>query len=342
MSPLTLPHNCPKAIICVVELTLFNGTKEVIISCYLPQTVEAHSNTCAALAQLPHTLPHPLIILGGDLQGGWEQMSPKDVQIAALPYKRWAGPTLPTFTSRQQPVPESCIDHLTIWDAWHISRQAEDTITAQNAFLDHQGVMGTLHLPITPTEALLVLPLARPPRVPLFRYPIPEPILEGWKSKVAMESCDATSLAKAMGHSLIASLGHEPGISHTDDTIDPRGIASSIIGLANDIQAILGDALAEATTTFPHKPHAILGKGTLPPHLWPKSVRHDDWNIRRRAKAVRRLIKHETNNTGMHSRRVAHSGSLSATLASSVNTPLSLRTISLTRPSRNKTLWESS
>jgi hypothetical protein len=78
--------------------------------------------------------------------------------------------------------------------------------------------LGTLNLPIMPTEALLP-PLARPPRVPLFRYPIPEPILEGLKSKVAVESYAAISLAKATGHSLLASLGHEPGSSSTDDTI---------------------------------------------------------------------------------------------------------------------------
>ena len=68
--PLTIPHNCPSATIRAVELILFNGTKAAIISCYRPQTVEAHSHTCVALAQLPHTFPHPLIILGGDLRGG--------------------------------------------------------------------------------------------------------------------------------------------------------------------------------------------------------------------------------------------------------------------------------
>jgi hypothetical protein len=60
--------------------------------------------------------------------------------------------------------------------------------------------MGTLHLLIPPTVALSPR-LARPPRVPLFRYPIPEPTLEGWKSKVAVVSYVATSLAKAMVHS---------------------------------------------------------------------------------------------------------------------------------------------
>ncbi len=71
---------------------------------------------------------------------------------------------------------------------------------------------------------------------------------------------------------------------------------SSILGLANDIQAILRDALAEATTMFPQKKPTTPSKGTLPRHLWPKSNRHDVSNIRRRGKAIRRLIKHETKN----------------------------------------------
>jgi hypothetical protein len=89
--------------------------KAALISCYLPQAAEAHAVTCGVLlSKLPHTLPHPLIILGEDLQGGWEHSSPKDDHIAALPYKRWAGPMLPTFTPRQQPLQTSCIDYLTI------------------------------------------------------------------------------------------------------------------------------------------------------------------------------------------------------------------------------------
>ena len=67
VSPLTLPHTCHRATVCAVELTMDNGTKAAIISCYIPQTVEAHSLTYAALAQLPRTLTHSLIILGGSL-----------------------------------------------------------------------------------------------------------------------------------------------------------------------------------------------------------------------------------------------------------------------------------
>jgi len=57
---------------------------------------------------------------------------------------------LPTFTLRQQPLQKSCIDHLTTNDPKRISRQTEDTVTVQTAFLDHQGIMGTLNLPIPP------------------------------------------------------------------------------------------------------------------------------------------------------------------------------------------------
>jgi hypothetical protein len=98
-----------------------------------------------------------------------------------------------------------------------------------------------------------------------------------------------------MGHAILASLDHEHRSNPTDDAIDPSSVESSILGLANDIQAILGDALAAATTMFPHKPPATPSKGTLPRHLRLKSVRHDVSIIRRRVKAVRHLVKHETN-----------------------------------------------
>ncbi len=69
-----------------------------------------------------------------------------------------------------------------------------------------------------------------------------------------MDSYAATSLAKAMGHSLLASLSHGPGVIPASDTISasikPQCIASTIVGLANDIEAILDDTLTTATTMF--------------------------------------------------------------------------------------------
>ena len=57
-----------------------------------------------------------------------------------------------------------------------------------------------------------------------------------------VDSHAATSLAKAMGHSLLASLGQGHDHIPTSDAIDSQCVASTIVGLANDIQAILGDA----------------------------------------------------------------------------------------------------
>ncbi len=108
-----------------------------------------------------------------------------------------------------------------------------------------------------------------------------------------VDSHAATSLAKAMGHSLLASLDHVSGNIPTSEALDPQGIVSSIVGLANDIQAILGEALTTATDMFPHKPPANPGRGTLPRHIWPKSAKHDVSTIRSRAQSMRRLINQE-------------------------------------------------
>ena len=90
----------------------------------------------------------------------------------------------------------------------------------QTGFLDHSGFIGTLTLLVLTTEALTPR-LARHPRVPLFRYPIPNPTLEGWKSKVAVDSYAATSLSKAMGHSILDSLAHYPEGTPIRDSLDP-------------------------------------------------------------------------------------------------------------------------
>ena len=93
---------------------------------------------------------------------------------------------------------------------------------------------------------------------------------------MAVDSHTAISLAKSMGLSIMASLEHPTEGSPTGGAIDPKHILASIIhGLANDIQAILGDALEKSTSMFPHKPPATPNRNTLPQHLWPKSVRHD-------------------------------------------------------------------
>jgi hypothetical protein len=143
---------------------------------------------------------------------------------------------------------------------------------------------------------------------------------------VAVDSYAATSLAKGMDHSILDSIAHYPEGSPFEDSLDPQFVSAFILGLANDIQAVLEGAMVEATTISPHKPSATPSMGTLPRHLWPQSVHHDIANIRRRAKAIRRIIKHETRNRAdAHEEPTSRDTSLP--LWSRVNTPLSLRTI---------------
>jgi len=294
---------------------------------------------CSYLRGVVATTPNPLTLPhhngGGGLQGGWDKSSPEDDHIAALPYKRWAGPMFPIFIPRQRPLHASCTNHLTLWDPKCISRQTEDTETIPTTFLVHHGVMGTLHLPI-PSGMTLPSAMARPPRVPLFRYPIPEHALDGWKSKVAVESYGAIALAKAMSQSLMASLTHSPGGRSTNQARDSHPLNPDILGLAYDIQAILGEALAEATIMFPLKTPTAPSKGTLPRHLWPRTFRQDISNLRRRAKAIRRLIKHEAYPPGGFQGEFPPRppSDSSITLWASVATPLSLRT-AISPPPRN-------
>ncbi len=44
-----------------------------------------------------------------------------------------------------------------------------------------------------------------------------------------------------MAHSPLDSLAHNPESSPTWDSLDPQLVSTSILGLANDIKAILGE-----------------------------------------------------------------------------------------------------
>ena len=105
---------------------------------------------------------------------------------------------LPIFAPRQRPLQVSCIDHLTLWGPKGLSLQIGDVVTLPTAFLDHKGVMGSLQLPIS-IEPEIPPPIAQPPRVPTFRYPIPDHTLEEWKYKFAVDSHGPIELARAMG-----------------------------------------------------------------------------------------------------------------------------------------------
>ena len=185
--------------------------------------------------------------------------------------------------------------------------------------------MGTLQLPIS-IGPDLPPPIARPPRVPTFRYPIPEHSLDAWKSKIAIDSHGAIALAVATGHALLASLPPHTSGSQSDPRLDTQIPGLDILDLANDIQTILGDALTEATKIFPLKTAKSTKKGTLPRHLWPKKVRQDISCIRRRAKAIRRLLGHDKRRT-----EESPQLDLDTDLWARIGTPIALRT-ALTPP----------
>jgi hypothetical protein len=81
-----------------------------------------------------------------------------------------------------------------------------------------------------------------------------------------------------------------------------------------------------ATAMLPHKPSPDPDRSTLPRHLWPKSDRHDISNIRRRAKAISRIIRLEVRPPSDSHKEPSHLDT-PPLLMSSVNTPLPLRTV---------------
>jgi len=139
--PLRLPTDCPFATTCAVIITLHPGAKAAIIARRLLQPVDEHERACQTLARLPRTLPHHLLILGGDLQGGWTSSMPKDAHVQSLPFLRWVGVETPTFTPPHQPNLATCIDHLTIWDPRHLADQIGGTISLRTSILDYKGVL---------------------------------------------------------------------------------------------------------------------------------------------------------------------------------------------------------
>ena len=84
---------------------------------------------------------------------------------------------------------------------------------------------------------------------------------------------------------------------------------------------------------FPLKTHTPPSKGSLPRHLWPKQVRQDISSIRRRAKALRRLLGSETRRTKVPQGEPPPSGSFTD-LWADVGVPISLRT-ALSPPPRH-------
>ena len=136
-------------------------------------------------------------------------------------------------------------------------------------------------------------------------------------------------LAKATALSLKDSLEFPSG------AISPEGVRETsqdtkthILELANTLQDILGEAMDTASTLFPHKATPPSAKGSFPRHLWPNTVRHDVNAIRRRAKAIRRLIRSEA-----HNLQLTDTNAYPA-LWNCVQKPLKLRT-TLSHPPRS-------
>ena len=104
-----------------------------------------------------------------------------DTNIRGLPYARWEGPTTPTFLPPSKPDQASCINHITMWDPKGLATQSEPTQTIATSFLDHNGVLGKVSLPLLIPPANPIVTTARTPRVPAFKYPIAPHTLAAWK-----------------------------------------------------------------------------------------------------------------------------------------------------------------
>jgi hypothetical protein len=143
-SPCGLPHGCHMRCIAHPPHSCQSSHHSMI-----SPTIGGGAHTCMRGASPPaHLTPIPPSHIRGGLQGEWGGTSQKDLHISSLTYEKWKGPKTPTFTPRQRPKHATCIDHISIWDPHHLSRQVVDTQTLPSAFLDHNEVLGWIHLPI--------------------------------------------------------------------------------------------------------------------------------------------------------------------------------------------------
>jgi len=83
-------------------LTRANAT---VFACYLPQPARKHDRVCHALSRLPTSVPHHLLVLEGDLRGGWTCASHKDSQflISLFLFRELTGPRLSTSHRLSKP-----------------------------------------------------------------------------------------------------------------------------------------------------------------------------------------------------------------------------------------------
>jgi hypothetical protein len=153
--------------------------------------------------------------------------------------------------------------------------------------LKHEGVLGTILLPVLTEEATAPLP-AMTLRVPTFLFPVPEQAMRPWRSKEAVDSSVDIAISSAMARTLLDFLPFDINQGQSDPPPIPQGVKSAIRSIATDLHNGLGEAMATAKSIFSHTPAALI-RGTLPNHFWSESVRHDVDDIRRRVKTLRLL-----------------------------------------------------
>ncbi len=149
-----------------------------------------------------------------------------------------------------QPCIATCIDHLTIWDPRHLSDRIGDIVTLSTSFLDHKGVLGTIHFPVL-TEKATAPPPAKTLRVATLLFLVPEHVMETWHSNVAVDSSAVIALLSAMARSLLDCLSCDLNQGREDPSPNPHGMESAIFSIPNDLQTIMGGAMPTATAIFP-------------------------------------------------------------------------------------------
>jgi hypothetical protein len=148
LHPFPPPQNISRRLAYALEGSLVTGQKCLLVACYLPHDLAEHANACISLSTLTNTYPDHIIIIGGDFQGDLTSSSDKSCHLRTLPSTLFSGPHLPTFTPPQQPTQASCIDHFLYHHPQHINIQTRDIHNIAHAFLDHEGIITKVHLPL--------------------------------------------------------------------------------------------------------------------------------------------------------------------------------------------------
>ena len=209
-----------------------------------------------ALSTLTTTYPNHLIILGGDFQGDWTSPSDKSCHLRTLPFTRFEGPQLPTFTPAHLPSQGTCIDHFLIFDPHNIAPQSKDTHIIPHAFLDHNGVKTTLQLPLllshphSTTNPTCETDQPRPIR---FQFPIPQPLLAQWSDEMREATQQPTAQLQLELGRLLSEIQNTPPTNTTSTRKERINKRNRIIEHADTIQDLLAEGLRIASTLFPTK-----------------------------------------------------------------------------------------